>query len=126
MVTGGAGWTPSLGGDLTGLVYGDVRWQSAINTGSDLDLEKMQGNVAVVNARIGVSNAKQGWSIELWAQNLLDADYIQVGYDAPGQPGGAFNTARGVLAGYQATATQLHGVLLAEPRTWGLTVRSAF
>ncbi|MFW2831389.1 TonB-dependent receptor [Sphingomonas sp. ID0503] len=126
VLTGGAGWTPDLGHGLTGLFYGDVRYQSRINTGSDLDLEKVQGGVAVVNARIGISHPAQGWSVELWAQNLLDADYIQVGYDAPGQPGGAFNTARGVLSGYQAVATQLHGVLLAEPRTWGLTVKTVF
>ena len=126
VVTGGTGWTPDLGHGLTGLVYGDVRYQSRIDTGSDLDLEKRQQGVAVVNARIGISNPTQGWSVELWAQNLLDADYIQVGYDAPGQPGGALNTSRGVLSGYQAAASQLYGAFLAEPRTWGLTVRTVF
>ncbi|PTQ13373.1 TonB-dependent receptor [Sphingomonas oleivorans] len=126
-VTGSFGWTPPIGsGGLSGLLYADMRYQSRINTGSDLDLEKEQQGVATVNARIGVRHADAGWSLEFWANNLFDTLYKQVAFDAPVQPGGAFNTARGVAQGYQATGTQLYGAFLAEPRTYGVTARTRF
>ncbi|MEH3108111.1 MAG: TonB-dependent receptor [Sphingomonas fennica] len=112
-VTGAADWTPDLGGGIAGLVHGDLRYQSATNTGSDLDVEKIQPGVLVVGARIGLSGA--GWAIEAWAQNLFDVDYIQVGYDAPLQGGGTLRQ----TAAFGTAATQVYGAFLAEPRTWG-------
>ena len=39
---------------MRGLVYADVRHMSHLNTGSDLDLEKVQDAYTVVNARVGL------------------------------------------------------------------------
>ena len=126
-VTGAVGWTPPIGGSgLSALVYADFRYQSEINTGSDLDFEKIQQGVMVVNARVGLRGGDQRWGIEFWAQNLFDVDYKQVAFDSPIQPGGSFNTIRGVQSGFQARRNQLFSSFLAEPRTYGVTVRTKF
>jgi len=123
VVTGSAAWTPPLGGNgLNGLLYADFRYQSEINTGSDLDIEKEQTGVMVVNARAGITGADKRWSLEVWAQNLFDVDYKQVAFDAPIQGSG---TQRATQA-FGTTATQLYGAFLAEPRTYGVTVRTKF
>ncbi|HEY7007031.1 MAG TPA: TonB-dependent receptor [Sphingomicrobium sp.] len=122
-VTGSTAWTPPIGGSgLHGLVYADVRYMSKFNTGSDLDLEKMQSSFAVVNGRIGISGPNDQWSVELWAQNLFDKNFRQVAFDTPiqGTPG---STTRAVEAGFFTRATQLYSAFLGEPRTFGLTLR---
>ena len=127
-VTGAFGWTPPIGNaGLSGLLYADFRYQSEINTGSDLDLEKVQTGVMTVNARLGLRGPEERWAIEFWAQNLFDEDYRQIAFDAPVQPGGAFNSIRGVQQGLQPSpGTQLFTAFLAEPRTYGVTVRTKF
>jgi iron complex outermembrane receptor protein len=120
--TGSVAWTPPIGGTgLRGLVYADVRHMSRFNTGSDLDLEKVQGAFTVVNGRLGVSGPDQAWGVELWAQNLFDEDYIQVAFDAPIQGSG---TIRAVDRGFIPRSTQLFGAFLGEPRTFGVTLRT--
>ncbi len=123
-ITGAAAWTPPIGGSgLSGLVYADARYMSDFNTGSDLDIEKMQKAFTVVNARIGIRGRNNAWSVELWAQNLFDQNYKQVAFDAPIQGSG---TQRGVEAGFYPVSTQLYGAFLGEPRTFGLTLRANF
>ena len=68
---------------MRGLFYVDARHMSELNTGSDLDLEKVQEAYTVVNARIGLRGPDDRWAIELWAQNLFDEDFMQVAFDAP-------------------------------------------
>ncbi|MDQ3145200.1 MAG: TonB-dependent receptor [Pseudomonadota bacterium] len=124
VATGSIGWTPPIGGSgLRGLVYFDARHSSEFNTGSDLDREKIQDSYTVVNGRIGIRGPDQRWAVELWAQNLLDKDYKQVAFDAPLQGSG---TVRGVERGFYPRSTQLFGAFLAEPRTYGMTVRAKF
>ena len=84
-----------------------AKYMSDYNTGSDLDVEKMQEAFTTVNARLGIGARDQRWMIEAWAQNLTDAEYIQVGFDAPLQTG-SFNA------------------FLGAPRTYGLTLRLKF
>ena len=123
VITGSAGWTPELGGSgLTGLLYSDFRYQSATNTGSDLDQEKIQPGFIVVNARIGIRGPAQRWGIELWAQNVFNEQYQQVGFDAPLQGSGTI----GATQRFGQTASQLYGVFLGEPRTYGVTARFKF
>ncbi len=123
-ITTGAGWTPALGsGGLRGLIYADLRYQSDINTGSDLFYEKRQDGIIVANARIGVSGADGLWSLEFWGQNIFDVDYTQVAFNAPTQGSG---DTLSVLRGQQASSNRLYGAFLAEPRTYGLTVRTKF
>jgi len=89
-----------------------TKWMSEFNTGSDLDVEKMQGAYAVVNARIGIGSRDRSWQLELWGMNILDQDYVQVGFDGPlqavgaptpGDPMNTFNAFLGAPATYGAT-----------------------
>ena len=122
--TGGATWTPPINASgLAALIHADVRYQSRINTGSDLLPEKAQQGVAVVNGRIGLTGAGGAWGIELWSQNLFDADYRQVVAGAPIQGGGSLAT---VSAGGSTPGNSLFIVFPAEPRTFGVTVRTKF
>lgn len=123
-VTAGATWTPPLGSNgLSGLVHANIRSQSEVNTGSDLLPEKLQTAVAIVNARVGVSGKENAWSIELWAQNLLNRDYRQVVAGAPVQ---GSNSVASIQAGGATLADTLFIVFPAEPRTYGLTLRTKF
>jgi iron complex outermembrane recepter protein len=114
-------WTPPIGGSgLHALLYADARYMSKFNTGSDLDIEKTQKAFTLVNARIGIEGPGDDWGIELWAQNVFNKNYIQVGFDAPLQGQG---TTRAVEAGFTPASTQLYGAFLGEPRTFGITLR---
>ena len=120
--TGSLGWTPPIGdAGMTALVYADMRHSSGYNTGSDLDLEKIQKSFNVVNARIGLRGPGQRWGIELWAQNLFNTNYKQVGFDAPLQGSGS---TRSVQSGFTARSNALYAAFLGEPRTYGLTLRA--
>ncbi|HET9448369.1 MAG TPA: hypothetical protein VFO35_19020, partial [Steroidobacteraceae bacterium] len=62
----------------------------------------------VLNARIGVRGESNRWDVWLWARNLLDEDfYATLGV------GGSFNS--GVVYG-----------LVADPRTYGVSVRVSY
>src|SRR3546814_12087396 len=63
-LTGAFTYTPPIGSSgLSGLFYVDGRYQSEFNTGSDLDLEKMQDDYFVLNARVGLRGPDGGWAI---------------------------------------------------------------
>lgn len=123
VVTGSAAWTPKVGRDMSALVYFDFRYMSELNTGSDLDFEKRQPGFVVANARIGLYGKDQMWGIEFWGLNIFNELYQQVAADAPLQGGGTFNA---VARGLAPTANQLFITFPAEPRTYGLTVRTRF
>jgi iron complex outermembrane receptor protein len=123
VVTGSASWTPPVSSKLRGLFYADYRYMSELNTGSDLFTEKRQQGVLTVNARVGIGEASGKWAVEFWGQNILDAKYKQVAFNATLQ---GSNTSMAQTAAFGTPATQLFGAFLAEPRTYGLTVRSKF
>lgn len=124
IVTAGAGWTPSIGSSgMSGLVYADFRYQSEVNTGSDLDEEKITQGFLLLNARLGLYAHDKKWGIEFWAQNLLNTDYVQVVADAPLQGSG---TIRAVRQGLSASANQLYIAFPTEPRTYGVTLKTKF
>jgi outer membrane receptor protein involved in Fe transport len=122
VVTGSATWTPAIG-NLRGLLYSDFRYQSEFNTGSDLFPEKEQDGVMVVNARAGIGADDRRWGVELWAQNLFNVNYKQVAFNATLQ---GSNTSLAQTQRFGTPATQLFGAFLAEPRTYGVTVRTRF
>lgn len=94
-----------------------AKYMSDFNTGSDLDVEKEQEAYTVVNARVGIGRKDKRWGIELWAQNLTDAEYMQVAFDAPLQaPGTALPN--DPLNSYNA--------FLGAPRTYGVTFRVSY
>ena len=120
VITGSLAYAPQIGGNgMSALFYADFRYASDYNTGSDLFPEKAQDAYMVVNARVGLYGAERRWGVELWAQNLLDKDYKQVGFNAPFQ--GSNSSAQ--TAAFGVAANQIFTNFLAEPRTYGLTVR---
>ena len=94
-----------------------TKWLSEFNTGSDLDDEKLQEAYALVNARIGIGSRDRTWQLELWGTNILDKDYMQVGFDGPLQavgtplPNDPMNT---------------YNAFLGAPAMYGMTLRFQF
>ena len=84
-----------------------AKYNSAYNTGSDLNPVKLQHAYTVVNARFSILPENERWSAELWAQNLFDTDYIQVAFDATAQ-------------------SRTYNAFLGAPRTYGVTFRGKF
>jgi outer membrane receptor protein involved in Fe transport len=123
VVTSSIAWTPRLGSSgLSGLIYVDQRTTSDYNTGSDLFPEKKQDGFTTVNARVGIRGPKEQWAIELWAQNLTNTQYEQVAFSTPFQ---GSNSVANVQA-FGGTANQTISAFLAEPRTYGVTLRGKF
>ncbi len=118
-------WTPPIGDSgLSGLVYVDARMTGDYNTGSDLFPQKEQDGYTIVNARVGIRGADERWSLELWAQNLFNVNYAQVAFNTPFQAGttaAPFNDAGNFPGG-----RQIFSQFLAEPRTFGVTLRGRF
>ena len=125
VTTGSITWTPPIGDSgMTGLFYVDTRMTSDYNTGSDLFPQKEQDGYAIVNARIGIRGDQDRWAVELWAQNLFNVDYAQVAFNSPFQEGGA--SAAFTDANSYPGGRQIFSMFLAEPRTYGITLRGRF
>ncbi|WP_243469458.1 TonB-dependent receptor domain-containing protein, partial [Sphingopyxis granuli] len=124
VATGSIAWTPDIGSSgLTGLVYVDGRMTSDYNTGSDLFPQKEQDGYAIFNARLGVRGPDEKWGIELWAQNIFNKQYSQVAFNSPFQEGAT--TADFADPQYPG-GRQIFSMFLAEPRTYGVTLRGKF
>ncbi|MEC7819669.1 MAG: TonB-dependent receptor [Pseudomonadota bacterium] len=110
VATSSVTWTPPLGNSgMEGLVFFNVRMTSDYNTGSELLYGKEQDGFAIVNGRIGVTNIADRFAVEGWVQNLFDVDYTQVAFNTP-----------------FVAPQQTYSAFLAEPRTYGITVRGKF
>ncbi|PKP96642.1 MAG: TonB-dependent receptor, partial [Alphaproteobacteria bacterium HGW-Alphaproteobacteria-13] len=126
VATGSIAWTPDIGSSgLTGLVYVDGRMTSDYNTGSDLFPQKGQDGYAIFNARVGVRGADEKWGIEVWAQNLFNKQYAQVAFNTPFQEGATSTTTAFADPQYPG-GRQIFSMFLAEPRTYGVTLRGKF
>jgi len=124
VATGSITWTPEIGSNgLSGLFYIDTRMTSDYNTGSDLFPQKEQDGYALFNARIGLRGPDDAWSVELWGQNIFNKDYAQVAFNTPFQAGGA---SVAFVDPQFPGGRQLFSHFLAEPRTYGITVRGKF
>ncbi|MDB5696099.1 MAG: TonB-dependent receptor [Sphingomonas bacterium] len=124
VVTGSAAWTPDIGSSgLSALFYVDTRMSSDYNTGSDLFPQKEQDGFALVNARIGIRGPDERFAIEFWGQNVFNKDYAQVAFNSPFQEGAA--TASFQDPQYPG-GRQIFSQFLAEPRTYGITLRGKF
>jgi iron complex outermembrane recepter protein len=124
VATSSVTWTPDIGSNgMSGLVYIDGRMTSDYNTGSDLFPQKEQDSFAVFNARIGLRGADEAWGIELWGQNIFNQDYAQVAFNSPFQAGQS--SAPFVDPQYPG-GRQIFSQFLAEPRTYGITLRGKF
>jgi outer membrane receptor protein involved in Fe transport len=124
VATGSVTWTPEIGSSgLSGLFYVDVRTTGDYNTGSDLFPQKEQDGFTLVNARVGLRGPDDRWAIELWAQNLFNIDYAQVAFNSPFQAG---TTSAPFTDPQYPGGRQIFSQFLAEPRTYGITVRGSF
>jgi iron complex outermembrane receptor protein len=83
------------------------KYNSSYNTGSDLDPRKLQGAYGLVGARLGLGAPGGKWAVDIWGANLANKYIYQVAFDAPFQP------------------NQIDA-FLADPRTFGITVRTKF
>ncbi|CAN5228032.1 TonB-dependent receptor [soil metagenome] len=123
VVTTSIAWTPRIGNSgMSALVYVDQRTSSDYNTGSDLNPEKIQDGFTVVNARLGVRGPDERWAVEVWAQNVFNKNYEQVAFNTPFQGAGSVAN----VQAFGGTANQTFSAYLAEPRTYGLTLRGKF
>jgi iron complex outermembrane recepter protein len=121
--TGGLAYSPDLGSSgLSGLAYIDFRYQSDVNTGSDLDPEKVQDGYVVFNGRLGLYGKDKRWGVEIFGQNLLNKKYQQIAADAPLQGGSTI----GAVSRGGPTANQLFIAFPGEPRTYGVTLKGKF
>jgi outer membrane receptor protein involved in Fe transport len=98
VITGSLAYTPDIGSSgLSGLFYVDTRVTDDFNTGSDLFPQKEEDGFVIVNARVGIRGPDERWALEVWGQNLFNTNYWQI-----------------------------FSAFLAEPRTYGVTVRTKF
>jgi outer membrane receptor protein involved in Fe transport len=124
VATSSVTWTPEIGDTgLSGLFYIDGRLTSDYNTGSDLFPQKAQDGFAVFNARIGIRGPDQKWSLEFWGQNIFNEDFAQVAFNSPFQGG---TTAAPFTDPQYPGGRQIFAQFLAEPRTYGGTIRFNF
>ena len=124
VATGSLAWTPDIGSSgMSGLFYLDTRMTGGYNTGSDLFPQKEQPSYTIVNGRIGLRGPDQNWAIEGWVQNLFNVDYTQVAFNAPFQEGAG--GAPFVDPDFPK-GRQIFSAFLAEPRTYGITLRGKF
>ncbi len=108
--TASLSWTPPIGNSgLSGLFFLNARATDDFNTGSDLLFGKEQDSYVIVNGRIGITGPDRRWGLEFWANNLFDKDYTQVAFNTP-----------------FVAPQQTYSAFLAEPRTYGVTVRAGF
>lgn len=124
VVTSSLGWTPDIGNTgLSGLFYVDGRLAGDYNTGSDLFPQKEQDSFFILNARVGIRGPGERWALELWGQNLLNKDYAQVAFNSPFQEGA---TTPAFQDPQYPGGRQIFSQFLAEPRTYGVTLRGRF
>ena len=112
--TAAATYQWDIGSNLIGRANVGAKYMSDYNTGSDLDVEKLQDAFAVFNARFGIGAKNKRWMLEFWGQNLLDENYVQVGFDGPLQ---------GNATGTPGDPRNTFNAFLGAPRTYGMTFR---
>ncbi len=103
-VTSSVGYDWRIGEKLKASAHIGAKYMSEYNTGSDLDPQKQQDGYTVANARVTIGARDQRWNVELWSQNITDAEYYQTAIDAPLQTG-------------------TWNAFIGAPRTYGVTFR---
>jgi iron complex outermembrane receptor protein len=110
-------WAASAGADIaksgkffrkTGEYYAafDVYYRSSFSSSPSPSAYLVVDSYALLNARIGYRVSK-GFSVSIWARNLLDKDYFEQLLPGAGN------------AGHYAA-------VLGDPRTYGVTLRQSF
>ncbi len=73
----------------------------------DLTSAAKRGELALINANIGVRSTSGGWAIEAWVQNLANAFYYETVFPTPLQTGD-------------------QSAYVGQPRSFGITARASF
>ncbi len=81
-----------------------AKYTSSYNTGSDLNPLKVQPELTLLNARMGIGAEDESWMVEVFGNNLTDETYLQVAFDGT----------------FQANTIN---AFLGAPRTYGVTLR---
>ncbi len=114
----------SIGNGLTAGFSLQGKYMTEYNTGSDLLPYKMQDGFGTVNGRITIGSEDERWTLEAWAQNLTDEEYVQVAYNGFLQGSGFQTTVQPNGTFYNpAGDTQTIDAFLGAPRTFGATLR---
>jgi outer membrane receptor protein involved in Fe transport len=121
-LTGGADYAFPFIETFTARFHVDARWQSEMNTGSNLDPRKVQDAFAVVGMKFGVYSEGERVGIELFARNLFDERYINTAFDSPFQ-GSAVCSPTVAGCNVFTNGTSTIDAFLGEPRMIGLTLR---
>ncbi len=122
--TGGFNFDRSIGNGLRLGLAMSAKYTTEYNTGSDALPAKIQDDLTLVNGRLSFGSEDERWTLDLWAQNLTDEEYIQVAYNAPLQ-GSAFQRTQQPNGTFYNPAldTQTYDAFLGQPRTYGVTLR---
>ena len=99
---------------LTARFHVDGRWQSEMNTGSNLDPRKVQDAYAIFGLKLGMYTEDERVGLEFFARNLFDERYINTAFDSPLQ-GSAITPV--------AAGTSTIDAFVGEPRMIGATLR---
>jgi outer membrane receptor protein involved in Fe transport len=105
-----------------------AKYSTEYNTGSDLLPYKLQDAFTTVNGRVSIGSEDDRWTLDIWAQNLTDEEYVQVAYNGFLQ-GSGFQTTPTVGGPYAGTYydpakdSQTIDAFLGQPRTYGATLR---
>ncbi len=116
-VTGGFDYDFRLFNAFAAIFHMDARWQSEMNTGSNLDPRKLQQAFAVVGLKFGVYTDDERYGLEFFARNLFDEKYINTAFDSPLQGSSISPTSPG------GVGTSTIDAFLGEPRMMGATFR---
>ncbi len=80
--------------------------------------------MSILNGRIVIGTEDERWTLEAWAQNLTDEEYIQVAYNGFLQGSAFQSTVQPDGTFYNpALDSQTIDAFLGAPRTYGLTLR---
>ena len=121
---GAINFNRSLGNGLAMGFSLQGKYMTEYNTGSDLLPFKMQEGFGTVNGRISIGSEDERWTLEAWAQNLTDEEYVQVAYNGFLQGSGFQTTVQPNGTFYSpAGDTQTIDAFLGAPRTFGATLR---
>ncbi len=124
-VTGGFDYAFPFVDTLTARLHMDGRWQSEMDTGSNLDPRKIQDAYAVFGAKFGVYSEDEWFGLEIFARNLFDENYVNTAFDSPLQGTAMCSNA---LAGnvqcpVGSSSTSTIDAFVGEPRVIGATLR---
>ncbi len=124
-VTGGWDYSFPFIDTLTAKLHMDGRWQSEMNTGSNLDPRKVQDAYAVFGAKIGFYSEDEWFGLEFFARNLFDERYINTAFDSPLQGTAMCQTGVPTIAACPPlqNSSSTIDAFVGEPRMIGATLR---